>query len=307
MLGLSLLALPLAVSRPPRFVAPLASVTATAASTAAAASTAQDRSAQFQWQEIPIASEALPAGRPCESIGEAIRQGASVVLVENVASPDECRALCEAASRSAQAHRRSEQSKSAGVNPNGNLVRLPIAAAGERAKAVGTPCAEALDAESSAMCERILLRVMASIDEHMPSVVASLFHGAADLEASRSPSLCELHASSALEYSSREPAINVYTAGGEFMPHMDHQSLTVLIPLSGADDEFTGGGTGFWSQDARGHRVEGPTIVLRPKAASAMLFGGHVTHAGVPTLSGERVVRRLRSQTRGAAPNHDRS
>jgi hypothetical protein len=109
---------------------------------------------------------------------------------------------------------------------------------------------------------------------------------------------------------------------------MDHQALTVLIPLTsgrgGAGDEedeqrgeqrgeqrseqrseqhgeqrgeqqeqewsFTGGGTAFWAPDARGPRVEGATIVMRPAAGSAMLFGGKVNHAGVPVESGQRVV-----------------
>ena len=89
---------------------------------------------------------------------------------------------------------------------------------------------------------------------------------------------------------------------------MDHQSLTVLIPLTSGrapadgrheeDEEveernevsFTGGGTAFWKQDARGPRVEGATIVVRPPAGSAMLFGGKVNHAGVPVESGQRVV-----------------
>jgi hypothetical protein len=48
-------------------------------------------------------------------------------------------------------------------------------------------------------------------------------------------SLSELHADGDLQYSAREPAINVYYApSGEFLPHQDHHSLTVLIPLSSA-------------------------------------------------------------------------
>ena len=92
-----------------------------------------------------------------------------------------------------------------------------------------------------------------------------------------------------LEWSEGEPAINVYTAGGRFGAHKDHQALTVLIPLT-APDEFAGGGTGFWTAEQRGHRVEGPSVVLRPEAGSAMLFGGKVTHAGLEITSGRRVV-----------------
>lgn len=31
-------------------------------------------------------------------------------------------------------------------------------------------------------------------------------------------------------------------------------------------------------------------MILRPEAGTAMLFGGHVTHAGVPVQSGRRAV-----------------
>ena len=49
-------------------------------------------------------------------------------------------------------------------------------------------------------------------------------------------------------------------------------------------------GTGFWAQDSLGHRVEAPATVLRPAAGTALLFGGHVTHAGMPVTAGERAV-----------------
>ena len=49
---------------------------------------------------------------------------------------------------------------------------------------------------------------------------------------------------------------------------------TILLPLSCPDSDFTGGGTAFWSQDSRGHRVEDPSLVLIPPAGTAMIFGG---------------------------------
>ena len=49
-------------------------------------------------------------------------------------------------------------------------------------------------------------------------------------------------------------------------------------------------GTGFWAQGSLGHRVEAPATVLRPPAGTALLFGGHVTHAGMPVTAGERAV-----------------
>ena len=84
-----------------------------------------------------------------------------------------------------------------------------------------------------------------------------------------------------LKFSSREPAINIYTTGGQFLAHKDAQSLTILLPLSSPTD-FTGGGTAFWTQDSRGHRVEEPSIIQKPKnCGTALLFGGCVTHSGV--------------------------
>ena len=92
-------------------------------------------------------------------------------------------------------------------------------------------------------------------------------------------------------FSGHEPAINVYTAGGEFEPHEDKHMLTVLVPLSPLD-AFEGGGTGFWSENAP--RVGGPggepSLVLRPEPGTALLWTGGITHAGLPVRSGKRHV-----------------
>jgi hypothetical protein len=102
-------------------------------------------------------------------------------------------------------------------------------------------------------------------------------------------SLHTLFHSGELAFSSREPAVNVYTKGGSFRPHQDGQKLTVLIPLSSIN-EFEGGGTAFWSSDSRGHRVEGASFELRPDCGTVILFVGHVTHAGVAVEDGDRIV-----------------
>ena len=95
-----------------------------------------------------------------------------------------------------------------------------------------------------------------------------------------------------LGFSLGEPAVNVYRTGGEFKPHQDRQSLTVLIPLSGPD-AFGGGGTAFWTADDcsgndPGHNA--PFISLKPQAGTGILFGGSVVHAGQPITAGERCV-----------------
>jgi hypothetical protein len=50
-----------------------------------------------------------------------------------------------------------------------------------------------------------------------------------------------------LAFTPGEPACNVYTSGGQFTPHEDGQSLTVIVVLSDRDT-FVGGGTRFWSK-----------------------------------------------------------
>ena len=111
-----------------------------------------------------------------------------------------------------------------------------------------------------------------------------------------------------LEFSSNEPAVNVYYEGGGFTPHEDNCALTVLIPLSSAaDGEFAG--TGFWPPTARRAKANGGSggcgdehsLVLKPEAGSAMLFTGDVTHAGLPVARGARAVLVQSFSRKGAA------
>ena len=103
----------------------------------------------------------------------------------------------------------------------------------------------------------------------------------------------------------KEITNGVLTKGGAFKPHEDLQTLSVLISLS-SPEAFGGGGTAFWDarvadlkadmaldSSARWHRATGgapPSLVLKPPAGTALLFGGDVTHAGVAVGSGTRCV-----------------
>lgn len=79
------------------------------------------------------------------------------------------------------------------------------------------------------------------------------------------------------------------------------------MPLTSPDD-FAGGGTGFWG----GNRMmdenpEGPpTTVLKPAAGSALIFGGDVTHAGMPVENGYRLVFVCSFSTKTPASREDR-
>ena len=206
------------------------------------------------------------------SIGERLKRGESVLQLENLVTEEECRYLCEECCRVNAAPTEIEKP---------GLLRLPTIAAAQRAAVRNTPCADPIPANIDELLQKILARAVRSIDKQIPSIADQLFRG---------ESLAHLLGDNQLKYSSREPAINIYTSGGEFLAHKDAQALTVLLPLSCPDRDFEGGGTAFWSQDSRGHRVEEPTIVLIPPAGTAVLFGGCVTHAGVPVETGTRVV-----------------
>ena len=139
-----------------------------------------------------------------------------------------------------------------------------------------------LPAADASVCDTILRRMLDFVDAEFPELVADLYGDS---------TLKELHERGGLVFSATEPAINVYYEDGCFLPHEDNCALTVLLPLSSpSDGAFTGGGTGFWAPEPR--REEGddvaPSLVLTPPAGTALLFAGHVTHAGMTVLAGKR-------------------
>ena len=153
----------------------------------------------------------------------------------------------------------------------------------------------------------LLRRCFALVETRLPALAVSLFgtSSAAELE------------KMSIRYSPGEPAVNVYTAGGNFSPHTDKQSLTLLVPLSPAG-AFEGGGTAFWKDShhaPRGLLLSDGSLnpyriptdddagevdendenhwlphdhVLRPPRGTAIIFGGDVTHSGLPVTSGTR-------------------
>lgn len=140
---------------------------------------------------------------------------------------------------------------------------------------------------ASSRTESVFRRLLATLDESFPSLVEGLF-GDKEIE-NEHVSLVTLFEENQLDYTSREPAINVYTQGGEFRPHEDGQSLTVLLTLT-ENELFAGGGTAFWPSDMN-HRENPPTLTLKPSSkGSLLLFGGSVTHSGRPLEQGHRLV-----------------
>ena len=182
------------------------------------------------WSELSLRHGHAVPGATSAAAATALANGESVLLVPDVASSSECDAIVQACLPA--------------LDDGQSLIRLPsiaaaelAAAAGEQDAFAGDPGADAslcrLPAEADSICSAILRRVFATIDEQLPHVAVSQFGTAR---------LSELVAAGELEFAAREPAVNVYSAGGNFPPHEDHQGLTVLVPLS----DHGGGGTGFW-------------------------------------------------------------
>jgi hypothetical protein len=227
------------------------------------------------------------------SLGQAIAQGQAVVCIPNMAIIDECNSLFAAGLQASQA-------------------RGPDVARGRHRFSVADPTA--FDNDIVLTCDEILLRVLDYLDENMPSIYQYLFHPS-DSWARRQPlnarleqptvppeeyvsemasSLRELYTFGLLEWSEGEPAINIYQGGGYFGAHKDHLALTVLIPLTSPQKDFSGGGTGFWSGNRETSENPGPHVAphtcLKPPPGSALVFGGDVTHAGMPVKAGYRSV-----------------
>lgn len=68
------------------------------------------------------------------------------------------------------------------------------------------------------------------------------------------------------------------------------------------------GGTGFWAGNRAVDENPGdePDLILKPSPGSALLFGGDVTHAGMPVSSGVRSVLVCSFSTVTPASNPDR-
>ena len=227
--------------------------------------------------EVWIAS----ASRSCDgrTTGECLKSGDAAVLLPDVVSKVDCQTLIQASLHATEAAR--TRVRGADEPAPTGMIRL-------------VPETE-MPASIHAICDGILHNVLSRLDAEVPSVAEA--HLDADDATGACPGLAELHAAGGLKFHWREPAIIVYTVpegglGYAQKPHRDGEDLTMLVPLSTPEDDFSGGGTGFWARDTE---HSGPnhaaSTVLRPDAGSAIVFGGFgAVHAGLPLESGIRVV-----------------
>jgi hypothetical protein len=155
-----------------------------------------------------------------------------------------------------------------------------------------------LDEAPQALSRQLVLRALSIVQQRWPMA------GRAMLQCNADDDLPELFEKPGLEFSKGEPAVNVYSAGGEFTPHRDHECLTLLLSLS-SPEEFTGGGTAFWPPC---HSIDDaklgapPSLVVKAPIGAVLLWSGVVTHAGRAVDSGKRVVWVASFSPRGRVP-----
>ena len=228
------------------------------------------------------------------SLGEKIQSGTSLLTLSNLVTPEEIDYVVQASLEAAEANANrqtddqdtEEQDRQVYtrtpylVNQGHVYTRMPVQNAAKRHDAT-----DALPEPLSQKLEEIFERALSFIDDQLcPSLRETLF--GADVE-----SLAELFRTDQIDFSLREPAINVYRApSGHFGMHKDDKDLTILIPLSDPSSDFTGGGTAFWSQKHPQQGQHDPSLTLIPAAGTGILFGGRVSHKGMHIHSGTRVV-----------------
>jgi hypothetical protein len=168
------------------------------------------------------------------------------------------------------------------LNSAGQRVRPPMEVSDSRTRLALHGTDSQFAAEERQCVDAIVQRALGLVEASCPELATTLFGQAV-----------QLHTLD-LFYAAGEPAINIYEVGGQFLPHRDKHSLSVLVPLT-SPEGFSGGGTAFWPlEECAGRRVrrgcETPTHLLKPSAGTAMLFCGELMHAALPVTAGTRSV-----------------
>jgi hypothetical protein len=280
------------------------------------------------------------------SLGQRIQSGTTLLTLSGLLSKEEITQLAQSSIAASCSGNQDNSNDTSTVDNNANtttstrtidnedvkgrlVVRMPTHAAGRQSNCPKDALPESL---SETLEEIVLARTFEYIDRHLcPSLKTTLFdptntnssgntntndHSSNDDD---KHTLLQLFRNDQLEYSTREPAVNVYRAPhGHFGIHRDGKALTILMPLSdpstsfeqdnnddesdlllfenqrqqndGSDGDFTGGGTAFWSQAVPQEGRDDPSLILRPPAGTIVLFGGQVYHSGLHIQSGTRVV-----------------
>ncbi|CAB9507784.1 expressed unknown protein [Seminavis robusta] len=224
------------------------------------------------------------------SLGERITKGKTILLLSNLVTPDELDYLVESSIAAADAQTDKQDGDMICTLEEGYkgkvFIRMPLFAAAQREN-----CTDGLPESISLKLEEILWRALDCMDRQVcPSLKATVLNVSQD-DNTTDASMAGLFHNQQLQFSIREPAINVYRAPhGHFAMHKDGRDLTILMSLSDPTQQFTGGGTAFWSQSFPHEGLDEPSLILAPPPGTAMVFGGKVSHKGCHIRTGTRVM-----------------
>jgi len=197
----------------------------------------------------------------CKSYAESVARGHSILEVHALATSSEVEALKSEALALVEATDGEAQPWSADLTSDALTFEQRIVAqrtaylkaglrwrtstvlpSGSAAGRHRMPIDKSLTAEGQALCDELLVRALSLLDARLKNALFDGCFAQGPLTCVRNPRLA---------FSTGEPAINVYHAGGGFKAHEDKQALTVLVPLSAGAD-FEGAGTAFWSIEHAG-------------------------------------------------------
>jgi len=219
-----------------------------------------------------------------ESLGARIKNSESLVTISNVVTPEEIDFLTRSTVK--YANRLRETQKNA--DRAHCCVRMPHESARLGDVQPGSTQG-VLPKEQSLVLDTILERVFSAMDDDQmlcPSLKSNVFLDHEDANVS----VTELFRNNELEFSVREPAMNVYFPRGHFGLHKDGRTLTILVTLSDPSKDYTDGGTGFFKEAWPQNGMHEPKLIMRPQPGTALIFGGQLSHKGLHNKTGTRLI-----------------
>lgn len=250
----------------------------------------------FGWQErfvdVDRASETL-------SVGEAVAQSLSYVILPHFASIEECTTLKDAAQSLQDIYLRDGDS-----DPD-VFKEIVVKWVTECSRYSVT---RLLNDDANTVSDILLRRLLSYLefgrnkdvgDKELSNLALQLFNTKSNLQENYVAHWYD-EMSHDDKGSNPEPMVNIYEQGGFFKRHNDGMHITLLVVLEDAEE---GGGTAFYKthdEDEQDDEEDGPADPMlarkrperieKPPVGTAMIWGGKLSHSAMPVIRGNRAV-----------------
>ena len=280
--------------------------------------------AAFAWAEVPLRNGRVKPHATPEAAAAALASGGSVLLLPGAASADECDALVQACSVTLDAGQRLTRLPSSAAAAR--AAETDDAFNGD--PHADAPLSQ-LPADADVICDAILKRVLSLIDEQLSPVAVAQFgtarlsdlYAAGELEyAEREPAVNVYGPGGEFPPHEDHQALTVivplsgHGGGGTgfwlreeeggYAAEADEEAAVVAWEAEDQDEWEEVAAAAWetedqdeWEDEWEDEEWRGmerpatpPSMVLRPKRGTAMLFSGEVLHAGMPVEHASRVV-----------------